>query len=68
VSRRSELQQLEADREIETPLSIEDRVIELHSQNLYHYEGIAKLTGLSFRQVRKIIRDHLKRTDNPNIR
>lgn len=68
MSRRSELQRIESERTQEKELTVEDKVIYLHSQDLYHYNGIAKLTGLSFRQVRKIIRDYLKRTDSPNIR
>lgn len=64
MSRRSEIQKIEAERLANyKPPSVEDKVMELYAQDLYHYNGIAKLTNLSYRRVREIIRDHIGRAE-----
>lgn len=53
MSRRSELQRMAVE---DKPDRDRKRVLDLNAQGLYHMRGIAKLTGLSYRQVRGILR------------
>lgn len=55
MSRRHELQKMAAQAK---PISDEEKVLALYRQDIYHLKGIAKLTGIGYQKVRKIVNDH----------